>query len=245
MQYNKISEQMTLDMLSTIPDRDDEGLNTSPRYREAVIDELSDDEIRKRTRRELRNYRIAQQRRADSTSSQAVKDDAKANIELAERLEAETMPYTAELIRSNPSALSPSDIKRVDTMLTNRSPALSRLLSEVNIDLDMGLSKNDTDSLLAALLTATESQLETLSNNPSVPVIIKTLIRRLLFDSRRGDTATIERLWDRLFGKPANALAIATPAQQQQPTPAADQGILPSTPVSREAFLILRETLMS
>lgn len=234
---------MTLDLLASIPSHDSEGLNSSPRSQEATIDELSNDEIRKRTRRELRNYRAAQQRRADSTSNPSVKENAEANIELAERLETETMPYTAELIRSNTPALSPSDIKRVDTMLTNRSPALSRLLDSMSIDLDMGLSKNDTDSLLAALLTATESQLETLSNNPSVPVVIKTLIRRLLADSSRGDTATIERLWDRLFGKPANALAIATPAQQQA-APAADQSIIPSTPVSREAFLILRETLM-
>jgi len=243
MQRNKIAEQMTLDLLASIPSHDNEGLNSSPRSQEAAIDELSNDEVRKRTRRELRNYRDAQQRRADSTSNPSIKEDAEANIELAERLETETMPYTAELIRSNTPALSPSDIRRVDTMLTNRSPALSRLLDSLNINLDMGLSKNDTDSLLAALLTATESQLGTLYNNPSVPVVIKTLVRRLLTDSTRGDTATIERLWDRLFGKPANALAIATPAQQQA-APAADQSIIPSTPVSREAFLILRETLM-
>lgn len=234
---------MTLDLLASIPSHDSEGLNSSPRSQEAAIDELSNDEIRKRTRRELRNYRAAQQRRADSANNPSIKEDAEANIELAERLETETMPYTAELIRSNTPALSPSDIRRVDTMLTNRSPALSRLLDSLNVNLDTGLSKNDTDSLLAALLTATESQLDALYNNPSVPVVIKTLVRRLLMDSTRGDTATIERLWDRLFGKPANALAIATPAQQQA-APAADQSIIPSTPVSREAFLILRETLM-
>ena len=243
MQRNEIAAQMAFDLLAALPDHESEGLNTSPLDREASIDELSDNEVRRRTRRELRNYRAAQQRRADSTKTPSVKEDAEANIELAERLETETMPYTAELIRSNSPILSPSDIRRVDAMLTNRSPALSRLLDSMNIDLDMGLSKNDTDSLLAALLTATESQLETLSNNPAVPVVIKTLIRRLLADSARGDTATIERLWDRLFGKPANALAIATPAQQQA-APAADQSIIPSTPVSREAFLILRETLM-
>ena len=129
-------------------------------------------------------------------------------------------------------------------MLTNRSPALSRLLDDMNLDLDRGLSKTDTDNLLAALLTATESQLETLAANPAVPVVIKTIIRRLLADSVRGDTAAIERLWDRLFGKPANALAIAAPAQQQAAS-SSDRNILPSTPVSREAFLILRETLMS
>ena len=243
MQCNEIAEQMTLDLLASIPSHDSEGLNSSPRSQEAIIDELSNDEIRKRTRRELRNYRATQQKRADSASNPSIKEDAEANIELAERLETETMPYTAELIRSNTPALSPSDIRRVDAMLTNRSPALSRLLDSLNVDLDMGLSKNDTNSLLAALLTATESQLETLYNNPSVPVVIKTLVRRLLLDSSRGDTAMIERLWDRLFGKPANALAIATPAQQQAAS-AADQSIIPSTPVSREAFLILRETLM-
>lgn len=243
MQRNEIATQMTFDLLAALPDHESEGLNASPLDREASLDELSNNEVRRRARKELRNYRAVQQRRADSANTPSVKEDAEANIELAERLETETMPYTAELIRSNSPTLSPSDIRRVDAMLTNRSPALSRLLDSLNIDLDMGLSKNDTDSLLAALLTATESQLETLSNNPAVPVVIKTLIRRLLADSARGDTATIERLWDRLFGKPANALAIATPAQQQA-VPAADQSIIPSTPVSREAFLILRETLM-
>lgn len=243
MQRNKIAEQMTLDLLDTIPSYEGESLNTSPRHREAFISELSEEEVRSRARKELRNYRQRQRTRIKGATA-FTQEDAEANIELAERLESETMPYTAEVIRSNPSILSPSDIKRVDTMLTNRSPALSRLLDDMNLDLDRGLSKTDTDNLLAALLTATESQLETLAANPAVPVVIKTIIRRLLADSVRGDTAAIERLWDRLFGKPANALAIATPAQQQAAS-SSDQNILPSTPVSREAFLILRETLMS
>lgn len=236
---------MTFGVLATIPSHADEGLNSSPLDHEADISELADDEVRKRTRKELRRYREAQRRRADNARTAETAKEAEANIELAERLETETMPYTAELVRSNSPALSPSDITRVDALLTNRSPALSRLLRELNIDLDRGLSKSDTDSLLAALLTATESQLETIYNNPAVPVVIKTIVRRLLNDSYRGETATIERMWDRLFGKPVNALAVAPVTPPQQVNPSGDQSILPSAPVSREAFLILRETLMS
>lgn len=246
MSYNRIAEQMTLDVLSAAPFRGDEGLNSSPAMREADYALLSEQETLKRTRKELRRYRDTQRRRKDTANNPTVIEDAQANIDLAERLETETMPYTAELIRSNPAALSTADLDRVDSLLSNRSPALSRLLSQLNVNLDQGLSKTDTDNLLAALLVASEDQLETILNNPSVPVVIKTITRRLMYDSHKGDTATIERLWDRLFGKPAAALAIGTATQQQAAAASqqADNSIIPSTPVSREAFLILRETLM-
>ena len=48
---------------------------------------------------------------------------------------------------------------------------------------------------------------------------------------------TVEKLWDRIFGKAGMMLNL--PEQTQQMT-----GIIPNTPVSREAYIVIRDTLL-
>jgi hypothetical protein len=116
-------------------------------------------------------------------------------------------------------------------------PEAARLLSSLGININLGLSKGDTANLLACLLTCNEGQLEALLGNRRLPLAIKTLVRRLLIDAAKGDTSTVEMVWDRVFGKGP---------MQQGPSGGADAGggILPSTPVSREAYIIIRDTLL-
>lgn len=111
---------------------------------------------------------------------------------------------------------------------------VAKLLSSLNVNLNVQLTKTDTHNLLATLLTCNESQLTALQNNRKVPIAIKAVIKRLLIDSNDGNITTIERLWDRVFG--SNMLKLDMPQGHN--------GIVPNVPVSREAYILIRETLI-
>src|SRR5574344_347808 len=116
-------------------------------------------------------------------------------------------------------------------------PEVVRLLTQLNVNMNLQLTKNDTANLLACLLTANENQLKAIYNNKKVPVAIKTVIKRILDDSKLGNIETVERIWDRVFGKAGMMLNL--PEQTQQMT-----GIIPNTPISREAYIVIRDTLI-
>lgn len=117
-------------------------------------------------------------------------------------------------------------------------PEVVRLLTQLNINLNLQLTKTDTANLLACLLTANENQLKAIYKNKKTPVAIKTVIKRILDDSMLGNIETVEKLWDRIFGKAGMMLNL--PEQTQQMT-----GIIPNTPVSREAYIVIRDTLLN
>lgn len=127
--------------------------------------------------------------------------------------------------------------KNILMMQGTTKPEVIRLLSRLNINMNLQLTKNDTANLLACLLTANETQLKAIYNNSKVPIAIKTVIKRLLDDTKLGDISTVEKLWDRIFGKAGMLLNL--PEQTQQAT-----GIIPNTPVSREAYIVIRDTLL-
>ena len=113
------------------------------------------------------------------------------------------------------------------------------MLNSLNINLSLNLSQSDTYNLLGCLLTCNEAQLHALYNNNKVPLAVKTIIKRLLDDSKLGNTKTIEKLWDRIFGKAGKAV-FEMPLQQHTVA----QGIIPNTIVSREAYTIIRDTII-
>lgn len=116
-------------------------------------------------------------------------------------------------------------------------PEMAKLLTSLNINLSVQLTKQDTANLLACLLTCNETQLMALYNNKKIPIAIKTIIKKLQEDLKDGNITTIEKLWDRVFGK--GPMQVDLPEQQQL-----QAGILPNTPVSREAYVIIRDTLI-
>lgn len=116
-------------------------------------------------------------------------------------------------------------------------PAMAKLLTALNINMSVQLTKQDTANLLACLLTCNEAQLTALYNNKKIPIVIKTVIRRLQEDLKCGSIATIEKLWDRVFGK--GPMQLNLPEQQQLQT-----GIIPNMPISREAYVVIRDTLI-
>ena len=100
----------------------------------------------------------------------------------------------------------------------------------------MQLTKNDTANLLACLLTANQNQLQAIYDNEKTPLAIRIVVKRLMNDSKIGEIQTVERLWDRIFGKAGMLLDL--------PQESKAAGIIPNTPVSREAYILIRESLL-
>lgn len=115
-------------------------------------------------------------------------------------------------------------------------PEILRLLASLNVNMNMQLSKTDTANLLTCLLTCNEQQINAIYKNNKVPVAIKIVIKRLMDDLKCGSMDTVEKLWDRVFGK--GNMVIDLPGQVQE------RGIIPNTPISREAYIVIRDTLM-
>lgn len=125
-------------------------------------------------------------------------------------------------------------------------PEIARLMQSLNINLDVQLSKADTANLLAALLTCNDTQLAALAKNKRVPIVIKTIIKRLQDDAKNGSIGTIDYIWEKVFGK-GPLRQDETAAQQgtaENPFAALGQGIIPERPVSREAYILIRDTLI-
>ena len=162
-------------------------------------------------------------------------------VEAIEALEAQTVePLKATELaeRHNAGKGSYSSAIRSALQLQGTSrPEITKLLTNLNINLSVQLTKQDTANLLACLLTCNNSQLQALMTNKKVPVVIKTVIKRLIEDEKLGNIETIEKLWDRIFGK--GPMQLNLPEGQQLQT-----GIIPNQPVSREAYILIRDTLV-
>lgn len=162
-------------------------------------------------------------------------------VEAIEAIEAETVdPLNAvELAERHNSGRGTysSTINSALQLQGASRPEITKLLTGLNINLSVQLSKQDTANLLACLLTCNEAQLTALYNNKKIPIVIKTVIKRLLEDTKLGNIETVEKLWDRVFGK--GQMQLNLPEQQQLQT-----GIIPNVPISREAYIVIRDTLI-
>lgn len=203
----------------------------------------------------LRNLEAKQQKRQSLAEELGVEEipdgrtefqakqiaEQKKRVETIEALEAQTVePLKAtELAERHDSGRgSYSSAIRSALQLQGASrPEITKLLTSLNINLSVQLTKQDTANLLACLLTCNHSQLQALMANKKVPVVIKTVIKRLIEDEKLGNIETIEKLWDRIFGK--GPMQLSLPEGQQLQT-----GIIPNQPVSREAYILIRDTLI-
>lgn len=200
-------------------------LQAKQEKRRSLAEELGVEEIPD-GQTELQAKRIAEQQK---------------RVEAIEALEAQTVePLKATELaeRHNSGRGSYSSAIRSALQLQGASrPEITKLLTSLNINLSVQLTKQDTANLLACLLTCNHSQLQALMTNKKVPVVIKTVIKRLIEDEKLGNIETIEKLWDRIFGK--GPMQLSLPEGQQLQT-----GIIPNQPVSREAYILIRDTLI-
>lgn len=196
-------------------------LQAKQEKRQSLAEELGIDTIPD-GQTELQAQRIAEQQK---------------RVEAIESIEAETVkPLDALELADKTKSYSSTIGKALQLQGTSR-PEITKLLTSLNINLSVQLTKQDTANLLACLLTCNEAQLAALYNNKKIPIAIKTIIKRLQEDSRLGNIETVEKLWDIVFGK--GQMQLNLPESQQLQT-----GIIPNMPVSREAYVIIRDTLI-
>ena len=159
------------------------------------------------------------------------------NIQTIEAIEAQTVTPLDPVEIAQKCGTYSSKTTQLLRLQGATRPEIVKLLTSLNINLSVQLTKQDTANLLACLLTCNESQLQALMSNKKIPVVIKTVIKRLIEDMKLGNIETVEKLWDRIFGKGQMQLNLPEPQQLQT-------GILPNVPVSREAYIVIREALL-
>lgn len=164
--------------------------------------------------------------------------------EKLEQVAAEPISTPASAVPSFNSAAAPSRVKAVMDLQGTSSEEVKQLLSDLNININVRLSKKDTANLVSFLLTASEKQLELLSADKNIPVVIKTIVIRLLKDMQTGELSTVNQLWDRVFGKTLEDQP-AVPSHTALLGGLGEESLLPSTPVSREAYVLIRERLIN
>ena len=121
------------------------------------------------------------------------------------------------------------------------SPYIQNLLKRMNIDETVKLTKADLSDLLSTVMMMNEDQLAEMVKNKKIPVVIRILIRALYNDMRVGNLDTLDKLWDRIFGKPSQHQTV----EDSRTTVLADvlPGI-PNGPVSREAYILIKDKLL-
>lgn len=226
--------------------------------REALSDEIVAQAAAERKRqnnaRELAKIR-AEEASRKKRAAQVARDQASiaAQEALADNRDtAAAQAALAETSFTNPRDLAPTNRAdladpsvRADLrvqMTTTTKQDVVKLLQSLNINTNLQLTKNDTANLLATLLTANETQLKVLMNNRKVPIAIKTVIKALLTAANVGDMTTVERLWDRVFGKTAMTDSLSSVPGSYSMAPVAP-GLIPNAPISREALILIRETM--
>lgn len=156
-----------------------------------------------------------------------------------------------------PAAREQRAVSRRQREEQDRRDRASELLASLGLSAPdtAQMSRADLAAVLEVLLSADEASLRRLHDRPDTPTSLKTVIRRVLADMQSGSLKALHGLWDRLYGRtpltasPTSSASSAgqpgSPAQQPgQLLQDALQGVLPSSPVSREAYIVIRDTLM-
>lgn len=213
-----------------LPNASDDNFNydASDEYSEHIDSEIAEDEAKMNAatlaRIKMREKEAARNKKNKDQEAQQKIAENIAEIEVLEQ-----SPQAQHFLSQGMSDITPY------AGTTKRD--VVKLLGSLNINMSLYLDKADTYNLLSCLLTANESQLDALYNDKKVPIAIKIVIKRLKEDAKLGNIDTVERLWDRVFGKNQSAAQIQLPE-------GVSPGILPNTVVSREAYMIIRDTII-
>ena len=84
-----------------------------------------------------------------------------------------------------------------------RKPALYKQLGEIiGETVKLKLSREDFTHIQQWLLERDKSELERIAKNPKTPIFIMNMITAIGADVKNGNMATIEKTYERIFGKP-------------------------------------------
>lgn len=224
------------DILDLLPDRGNSINHDMSPMRDEKIKETVQKEQEKLTARELAKAKFKEKKQLETLERKIKDPESFLPEDKREKLQEKRMNIEAiEAVESQPVPVVPENIL---PLVGTTKPQVAKLLQSLNINTSVYLSKSDTYNLLSCLLTCNEQQLNAVYNNKKVPVAVKTVIKRLLEDAKLGNIETVEKLWDRIFGK-AGQVTLELPQASQTAN-----GIIPNTVVSREAYMIIRDTII-
>lgn len=285
--YKDMKKEAILASIESLLPDDQEGINSELFNHTDMVDAEASNIVRKATAKELArvraqekehlkreqsrkergfsNYVSEQEKRVKAIEAMQKELDERDTSNLIPALEAATAAKAAQASAASPgpavssipaASIGPTTICATPIQTTTRHD-INKLLMSIGINLNMQLTKSDTRNIVASLLTCNEAQLMALMRDVKVPIVIKTIIKRLLEDMKVGRMDTVESLWERIFGsktladEPAQApvLPISMSGNgkaltAEQALSVAKSGEVPPTPISREAYIILRDTLI-
>ena len=232
---------------SLLPEHDElnENYNSSEDLH-AEVQRVSEEKIQKQNAATLAKLKLQEKRNIEKIKMQEADPTYGLNKQQKSKLEKEKQQAKQnlaelEVIEDSPEAqnfLAGEGHSDLSPYAGTTKRDVVKLLDSLNINLNLYLTQADTYNLLSCLLTCNENQLNALCSNARVPLAIKTVIKRLKEDAKFGNIETIERLWDRIFGKVGKTV-LELP-QQNQSLP----GIIPNTVISREAYTVIRDTII-
>lgn len=233
-----MQEGRTEKILELLPEVDSRHARVVNKLRERAVAEKVEDIDQKYTAAELARAKLREKQAIENMEHKKAAAKKVDEVKLAERKKNLDI---LESIETNQAASAKLCVpEHALPLLGTTKPEVAKLLTSLNINLNLALTKQDTMNLLSSLLTCNESQLQAVYNNKKVPVAIKTVIKRLLDDAKLGNMDTVEKLWDRVFGKSGMVIDSTAYTNQSQIAP----GLLPNTVVSREAYMIIRDTII-
>ncbi len=120
---------------------------------------------------------------------------------------------------------------------SGRKPSRLKILQAIfnSLDENERLSKEDILKLLEYIIICNKAQLETIARNPDLPMIIVNQIKAIVTDLASGKTDTVDKIFDRLYGKATISLEV---------TGAAGVPLIPDKPMSRKEYETMYEQLI-
>lgn len=114
-----------------------------------------------------------------------------------------------------PGYVSPSKFSSTNQPKKNgRKPALYKQLGEIiGETVKLKLSREDFIHTQQWLLERDKSELERIAKNPKTPIFIMNMITAIGADVKGGNMATIEKTYERIFGKPKQTSEIEINSQ--------------------------------
>lgn len=229
------NENIRDQIASLLPDHEGDNYETPEAEQKKQLEEAEKNITLKNNAATLARIKLNEKRQLkkleDKQTAASIAEQKRIAENIAEIEAIEESPEAQNFLAQGNSDLAPY------SGTTKREVA--KLLTSLNINLNLNLTQSDTYNLLSCLLTCNESQLVALYQNKKIPLAIKTVIKRLMDDAKLGNIETVEKLWDRIFGK-ANKAILDMPQQ----VASVNQGIIPNTIVSREAYMIIRDTVI-
>ena len=102
-----------------------------------------------------------------------------------------------------------------------RKKSLFNMLADVigEQELEVSFTKEEFYKCYQYLIELTGEELKKIVNNPMTPIWMVSLSSAIVSDVKCGSSATIEKMFDRLFGKPSQTTDITTGGERINPVP--------------------------